>query len=341
MSEKMSKERQEIWNTIEELKPIINKEIRKVIPKNHEIDKLYDKVHYHLNTGGKRWRPALCLLICDAVNGEREKALPFAAAIEIIHNFSLIHDDIEDEDQYRRDELALWKKIGIPRAINVGDGMFAKGFYSASRSREVGLSFEKSFKLMKLLSKVVTELMEGQAMDINSRERNDISKSEYMKMISKKTGALVAGSVKGGAIIGGADDETKEAMSEFGKKIGPAFQITDDLLDFSESKGRRGMVGNDIREGKRSLMVIHYLETTSGEKRQNLLDILNKDREDTTQQDVEEAIGYLERNGSLEYAKNKKNQLAQEALESLNYLSGSEEKRQLKGMGRFLVERSF
>lgn len=337
----MEHDAKEIWNKIQELKPIINEEIKKVIPKNHQIDKLYEEVHYHLDTGGKRWRPALCLMVCEAVGGDREKALPFAAAIEIIHNFSLIHDDIEDGDEYRRNELALWKKIGKPRAINVGDGMFAKAFVSAARSKEVGLSYEKSFKLMKLLSEVVTELMEGQAMDINSRNRSDITEEEYMKMISKKTGALVSASVEAGALIGGADKKTTESMNDFGRKIGPAFQITDDLLDFSESKGRGGTIGNDIREGKRSLMVVHYLQTASKEEKQRLLEILDKKREETTQEEVREAIGYLREKESIEYAENKKDELANSAIKSLESLPDSEQKNQLRGMGKFLVERSF
>lgn len=337
----METETEEIWDKIQEFKPIIDEEIKKIIPKDDEINKLYDEVHYHLDTGGKRWRPALCLMVCEAVGGEKEKALPFAAAIEIIHNFSLIHDDIEDGDEYRRDSLALWKKIGIPRAINVGDGMFAKGFVSASKSKEVGLSYEKSFKLMKLLSSVVTELMEGQAMDINSRERTDVSEKEYMTMISKKTGALVGGSVEGGALVGGADKEIMEAMDEFGRKIGPAFQITDDLLDFTEGKGRSGLIGNDIREGKRSLMVVHYLETANDYEKKRLLSILDKDREKTSEGEVEEAIECLKQNGSVQYAEDKKDQLAKEATDSLQKLPDTEERKQLEGMGNFLVNRSF
>ncbi len=337
----MEVKNQGIWETIQELKPVIDKEIKKVIPREHKIAHLYDEVYYHLETGGKRWRPALCLLVCEAVGGERKKALPFAASIEIIHNFSLIHDDIEDEDEYRRDELALWKKIGIPRAINVGDGMFAKGFVSAARSKEVGLSYEKSFKLMKLLSKVVTELMEGQAMDINSRKKPDIDESDYMEMIQKKTGALVGASVKGGAIVGEASEEIREAMNEFGRKIGPAFQITDDLLDFSEGKGRGGMIGNDIREGKRSLMVVHYLKTADKEKRNELINILDKDREETTNEEVQEAIRSLKENNSIKYAEDRKDELANEAIDSLGKLPDSEEKDLLCEMGNFLVERNF
>lgn len=339
----MEKEEMDIWGKIKELKPLINDEIKKVIPRDHEIDKLYDEVYYHLETGGKRWRPALCLLVCEAVGGKKEDALPFAAAIEIIHNFSLIHDDIEDRDEYRRDEVALWKKIGVPRAINVGDGMFSKGFVSASRSREVGLSYEKSFKLMKLLSEVVTELMEGQAMDINSRNRVNVTEDDYMRMISKKTGALVGASVHGGALIGDAGEEVIEAMDNFGRKIGLAFQITDDLLDFSEGKGRKGMIGNDIREGKRSLMVVHYLENTRDEDKENdeLIPLLDKAREKTSKKDVKRAIELLREKGSIRYARNKKDELAKEAINSLEELPTSKEKDYLSEMCDFLVSRSF
>ncbi|OKY77934.1 MAG: Geranylgeranyl pyrophosphate synthase IspA [Candidatus Methanohalarchaeum thermophilum] len=332
-------ETEEVWEKIRELKPEIEDEIKEVIPENHHINYLYDQVHYHLKTGGKRWRPALCVLVCEALGGDKKKVLPFAAAIEIIHNFSLIHDDIEDQDEIRRDKPALWKKVGIPRAINVGDGMFAKSFVSASRSKEVGLSYQKSFKLMELLSKVVTSLMEGQAMDINSRDRLDITEEEYMTMISNKTGSLVGGSLMGGAIVADASDKAKRNLREFGEKIGPAFQITDDILDFSEKKGRGGSIGNDIREGKRSLMVVNYLQTSDDPT--DLIDILDKPREETTERDVDKALRLLKKNNSIHYAKEKKNKLAREAISKLNVLPDNEESRYIEGMAKFLVERNF
>ncbi|RZN61722.1 polyprenyl synthetase family protein [Methanonatronarchaeum sp. AMET6-2] len=330
---------EEVWERIKELKPVVDEEIRKVIPKNHEIKHLYDEVHYHLNTGGKRWRPGLCIMTCEALGGTKEKALPYAAAIEIIHNFSLIHDDIQDRDEYRRDHPTVWKRIGIPRAINVGDGMFAKAFVSTSRGEEVGLSDSTNFKLLKLLSQVVTELTEGQAMDINSRERVDMTEDEYMKMISKKTGALVSGSVYGGALIAGASKEIQQEVRSYGEKIGYAFQIADDLLDFNEGKGRAGQVGNDIREGKRSLMAVHYINNS--ENPQEFIDILDRPREDTTDKEVEKAIEMLQGKGSLDYARNKVEKLIQEGIQHLQPLPDTKNKEYLIGMAEFIQERDF
>ncbi|WGI17856.1 polyprenyl synthetase family protein [Methanonatronarchaeum sp. AMET-Sl] len=328
-----------VWKRIKELKPVVDEEIRKVIPKNHEINHLYDEVHYHLNTGGKRWRPGLCILTCEALGGTKKEALPYAAAIEIIHNFSLIHDDIQDRDEYRRDHPTVWKRIGIPRAINVGDGMFAKAFVSASRGEEVGLSDQKNFKLMKLLSHVVTELTEGQAMDINSREKLDITEEDYMKMISKKTGALISGSVYGGALIAGASEDVSTEVRKYGEKIGYAFQIADDLLDFQEGKGRGGQVGNDIREGKRSLMAIHYINNSNDPTK--FIKILEKPRQKTTESDVETAIKLLEHEGSLDYASKKVDEMIKQGIGHLKPLPESKNKEYLIGMAEFISERDF
>ncbi|OUJ18249.1 Geranylgeranyl pyrophosphate synthase IspA [Methanonatronarchaeum thermophilum] len=328
-----------VWERIKELKPVVDEEIKKVIPKNHDIDHLYEEVHYHLGTGGKRWRPGLCIMTCEALGGSKKEALPFAAAIEIIHNFSLIHDDIQDRDEYRRDHPTVWKRIGIARAINVGDGMFAKAFVSAARGEEVGLTDKTNFKLMKLLSHVVTELTEGQAMDINSREKTEITEEEYMQMISKKTGALISGSVYGGALIAGAPEKVRQEVKKYGENIGYAFQIADDLLDFQEGKGRGGQVGNDIREGKRSLMAIHYIHNSDNPEK--FIEILEKPREKTTNQDVETAIKLLEQEGSLEYASQKVDQLIEQGIKHLKPLPETKNKEYLIGMAEFISERDF
>lgn len=329
----------DIWKEIKKLKPIIDEEISKVIPKEHYIKHLYEEVHYHLESGGKRWRPALCIFVCEALGGSKDEALPFAAGIEILHNFSLIHDDIEDEDEYRRDRPSLWKKIGIARAINVGDGMFAKAFESVTKGEEVGISPEKNFELLKILSNSATNLMEGQAMDMNSRFKTDITEQEYMEMVSKKTGALVSASVLGGAVITGVSSEIKNSLKEYGKKLGIAFQIADDLLDFTEEKGRGGEIGNDIKEGKRSLMVVHYI--TKSEKPDELLNILDKPREKTTEEDVELAMSLLESEGSIEYAKQKMEELTKEAITLLNPIPESKQKGYLEQIARFTINRDF
>jgi geranylgeranyl pyrophosphate synthase len=293
---------------------LIDREIEKVFPKAG-IKNLDDAVWYHLGTGGKRLRPLLAILTCEALGGSVRKITPFAAACEILHNWFLVHDDIEDGDKVRRDQPTVWMKFGIPHAINVGDYMAQKVYQLILLSRERGVSEDKVLRLLDAMITTSIRTAEGQTMDINLRQNNSPTEKEYMEMVMGKTGHYLTVTMVGAAIVADREEITPRLI-DFGKSIGPAFQIADDILDLTEGKGR-GEIGRDIKEGKRSILVIHCLSNCSHEERQKLLHILNKSPEETTADDVNYAKKLFEHYGSINYARRRAEELKQEAMKSI------------------------
>lgn len=211
-----------------------------------------------LSPAGKRLRPMLCLLACAEVGGEPVQALPAAAAIELLHNFSLIHDDIEDGDELRRHRLTLWKIWGVPLAINAGDGLFALAFAAIQRLSRRGLAAETVMQTLDLFTQTCLSLTEGQYLDMSFEQRNDVTVADYLRMIQGKTAALIGASVAIGAQIGGATPAQVAAMRLFGQNIGLAFQIQDDLLGIWGEPAVTGKAaGNDILRRKKSLPILH------------------------------------------------------------------------------------
>ena len=289
---------------------LIDNEIKKVFPQKG-LRNLDDAVWYHLNTGGKRLRPLLAILTCEALGGETKKVLPFAAACEILHSWLLIHDDIEDGDKVRRNQPALWVKYGLAHGINVGDYMSQKVFELILNSKKYGVDNETVFKLVDAMTTTAVRTSEGQTMDMNLRDNNNPTEKEYMEMIMGKTGYYMTVPLIGGAIVAKREGLVKYLI-EFGKCIGPAFQISDDILDLTEGKGR-GEIGRDIKEGKRSIMVIHCLSKCNRDEKSKLLEILNKNVESTTNNDVLYAKKLFEKHGSIDYSRKRSEQLINNA----------------------------
>lgn len=295
-----------IENLSEKKAHLIDNEIKKVFPQKG-LPNLDDAVWYHLNTGGKRLRPLLAILTCEALGGETKKVLPFAAACEILHSWLLIHDDIEDGDKVRRNQPALWVKYGLAHGINVGDYMSQKVFELILNSKKYNVDNETVFKLIDAMTTTAIRTSEGQTMDMNLRDNNSPSEAEYMKMIMGKTGYYMTVPLVGGAIVAKRENMVNHLI-EFGKCIGPAFQISDDILDLTEGKGR-GEIGRDIKEGKRSIVVIHCLSKCNKDEKTKLLGILNKPVESTTNSDVLYAKKLFEKHGSIEYSRKRSEQL--------------------------------
>ncbi len=300
----------DVKKLIQEKGHLIDEEIKKVIPLEG-VKNLNDAVWYHLGTGGKRIRPALAIITCEALGCEKEKIIPFAAACEILHNWLLIHDDIEDGDKVRRNNPAVWVKYGLPHGINIGDYMSMKVFELVLNSREKGVDNETVLKLLKHMILTSIRTAEGQAMDINLRQNDSPTEEEYMEMVIGKTAHYLTAPMVGGAIVAGREDLVEKIL-DFGRKIGPAFQITDDILDLTEGKGR-SEIGRDIKEGKRSILVAHCLSKCNEDERQMLIEILNKPVDDTTNEDVEKVKQLFEKYGSVDYARNKAQKLVDEA----------------------------
>ena len=235
----------------------------------------YGMMHYHMGWAdeafqsqqlptGKRLRPILCLLACAEVGGDPVNALPAAAALEILHNFSLVHDDIEDGDETRRHRPTVWKLWGVPQGINVGDGMFALAFAAMQRLPRRGVSAEITLKALDRFTQMCLDLTEGQHLDLGFETRDSVTVDEYVRMIQGKTAALVGASVGIGALIGNASQAQSGDLQRFGQSVGLAFQIQDDILGIWGNPTVTGKAaGNDILRRKKSLPLLYALNHPS------------------------------------------------------------------------------
>lgn len=265
--------------------PRIEDEMRRVLANDDDaVTAHYGMMRYHLGwadaqlqpevtPAGKRLRPIICLLACLETGGAPEDALPAAAAIELLHNFSLIHDDVEDGDEVRRHRPTVWKLWGVPQAINVGDGMFALAYAALQGIENEAIPTSTALTIFGLFTRMCQALTEGQHMDMSFETRTDVTVAEYMRMIRGKTGALIGASAAIGALIGGATSGQAQALHEFGEALGLAFQIQDDILGIWGDPAVTGKAaGNDILRRKKSLPLLHSLNHASvGKQMESLL----------------------------------------------------------------------
>jgi geranylgeranyl pyrophosphate synthase len=291
---------------------------------------------HHMGTGGKRLRPALCIRCCEELGGEADQAIPFAAAVEILHNMFLVHDDLEDGDTVRRDAPTVWVRFGMENAVNLGDYMLGRA-YAAILSSPVELS--ATHRLLTAFTETYERTCRGQALDVNWRGREDLTVEQYLEMVTLKTGDYLALGMVGGAIIAGLPDGSVAQIRQLGSNMGPAFQVRDDVIDLTLGKGRGGALGNDIREGKPSILYAHALSAASGEDRRRLLEIIRKPREETTDADVREVIALYGRLGSLDFARRTADELVRQAFETIERIP-VENKDFFRQAARFMAERT-
>ncbi len=322
----------EVERALDKKGKVIEKALEKAISRKG-IPNLHDAVWYHLDSGGKRIRPVLAILTCEALGGDADKVIPFAAACELLHNWLLVHDDIEDGDRVRRDKPALWVKYGMPHGINVGDFMSEKVYELVLGSH---LDEKTKLSLVSEIAETSVKTAEGQTMDMNLRGQRTPKEKDYMKMIELKTAWYLTLPMVGGAIVAGRSDLVGK-IRDFGMKIGPAFQIADDMLDLTEGKGR-GEIGSDIKEGKRSIMVVHCASRCSDSERKRMFESLDRPRDETRTEDIEYVKRLFERYGSLEYAKAKAKALAAESRDVTSSLPEGL-RRMLDGFAEYLIER--
>ena len=288
---------------------------------------------YHLpSQGGKRMRPFLVARSCEIVGGKAESALPAAAAVEALHNFTLVHDDIMDNDLLRRGVPTVHTVWGTPMAILSGDLLFAKAFEilltSGARSEPLRRSGEA-------LAVATVRLSEGQSLDMSFEERDDVTEAEYLTMISGKTAALFEASAKIGAIIGSGDEESIRRLGEYGWNMGMAFQIFDDYLGLTSKEEVLGKsVGNDIREGKKTLVIIKARQT--GLKRQLQPLLGNKNASDA---DLAALISLMKENGTLDFVRCKAQEYVDSAIDSLSTFPDTSAKRDLKELADYAIWR--
>lgn len=258
---------------------------------------LYQMMRYHLGwedelgnpsqgTGGKRLRPSLCLLACEASGLDAQRALPAAAAVELLHNFSLIHDDIQDGDQERHHRPTVWRIWGKPQAINAGTAMRILANQALYRLVQQGETLEKHLQAQHLLDLCTLRLIEGQYLDISFENRMDVGLSDYLEMVSGKTAALIACSLELGAMIGTNDQAVVHSFRDFGLNIGLAFQIRDDILGIWGSPEKTGKSnGSDIIRKKKSFPILYALEKAGGEAHAELVKIYQRDIVNTQERD--------------------------------------------------------
>ena len=247
-------------HTLEEYRDIITAAIEKM-----DLDKvpqeLYEPIKYTMNLGGKRLRPTLCLLAAGMFDGSVEDALPAALAIEIFHNFTLIHDDIMDQAPIRRGKPSVYRRWNENIAILSGDAMMAMAYQYLIKSPA-----EHIVPLLEEFNKFAIEVCEGQQFDLNFETSGNPSLDEYINMIRLKTSVLIAGSLKIGAIIGKAPEKDANNLYEFGKNIGIAFQIKDDYLDvFGKEENFGKQTGGDILTNKKTFLYLKAYESATGE----------------------------------------------------------------------------
>lgn len=268
---------------------------------------------------GKLLRPLLCLLASRAAGGDPRVALPLAAGIQLVHDFSLIHDDIEDQSDTRRGRPAVWKLWGAAQGINAGDGMFVIAHLALHRLAEAGLPAEVTLEVLRRFDQTILVICEGQYLDLSYEGDLGISESDYLAMISRKTAALVAAAASLGAIVGGADRATAKAFFDFGQHLGIAFQVQDDVLGIWGDPAITGKpAAADLYRRKLSLPIIHALRTA--DRRGDLERLYRQEQIDD--QDVRLILGILDQAGARGYTEGVATFYHREALSALDSARG-------------------
>ena len=297
-----------------------------------------------LDRGGKRWRPVLFLLICEALGKNSEECLDFAIIPEVIHNGTLIVDDLEDSSELRRGKPCTYRIFGVDLAVNAGNAMYYLPLLPLIENKGL-LPAETLRDIYEVYVEEMINLSMGQAMDITWHRgianADDLSEKDYLQMCAYKTGTLARMSAKISAVLAGAGKDLVDKLGNFAGSIGIAFQMQDDLLDLTgrEFAEKKGGVGQDITEGKRTLMVIYALKKASIEDRKRLVQILSMHTADQTLRD--EAISLMRKYDALDYVKQTAARMVEESWSEVSrLLPASKAKEKLKAFAEFLIKRT-
>ncbi|XRE43582.1 Geranylgeranyl diphosphate synthase [Tenacibaculum discolor] len=302
---------------------------------SREPKNLYEPVDYILRLGGKRIRPILTLIAADVFSNDYQSALPAAFAVEVFHNFTLVHDDIMDDAPLRRGKETVHEKWNINTGILSGDAMLILAYqYFENYEPEI---FQK---LAQLFSKTALEVCDGQQLDVDFETRNDVTIDEYIKMITLKTSVLVAAALKMGAIVAKADEEQAQHLYNYGLNLGIAFQLQDDYLDtFGDPESFGKQVGGDIIENKKTYLYLKALEVANGTDKDDLLNLYNGKQKNNTEKIATVSTIFKENNipeethKLIEFYTDK-------SFESLNHLNISDKHKEgLRAFGKNLMSR--
>jgi geranylgeranyl pyrophosphate synthase len=354
----------DIEKLLAEKAPLIDKAIEKYIPRKFSNDAVLFQVNppkYCCNTetinkavadpiwdmldrGGKRWRPVLFLLICEALGKDADLCLDFSVIPEVVHNGTLVIDDLEDSSEVRRGKPCTYKIFGVDIAVNAGNAMYYLPLVPLMKQKN-SLPAEKLRDIYEIYVQEMINLSIGQAMDIawhrGLANANEIVEEDYLQMCAYKTGTLARMAAKIAAVLAGADEELVKKLGTFAESIGVAFQMQDDILDLTgaEFAVKKGGLGQDITEGKRTLMVIRTLRAATPKDRKRLIEILNMHTPD--QKLRNEAIAIMQKNDAFEYVKKKADGMVADSWkEADRLLKPSEGKEKLKAFAEFLIRRS-
>lgn len=340
--------------------PVIDKEMEKYIPRSANkkwIEDALGKTAFDLDLnaytagcnepiwdlldrGGKRFRPILTCIVSEAVGGKWSDGLKLAPMVELIHNGTLMQDDVEDDSQARRGEPCTHHKFGVDTAVNTGTIMY---FWPMTKilENEFNIDENKRVKIYDLYIKEMLRVCSGQVWDIAWHNGGFTpNESQYLNMCLSKTGVLTKFACQLGAIIGGASEKQYEALGNFGQIIGVGFQIQDDILELTEDtfKEGKGSIGGDIHEGKRTLIVIRTLEVADENDKKRLIEIL--DSHTKKESEIKEALAIINKYDGIEYSRKKAEKLVEDAWNEIDKeLNKSNAKKILKKFAEYLVDR--
>ena len=319
---------------IEQNAKLVNKYLNSKLKGNPK--KLYDAAGHLIIHGGKRLRPYMVIRSCQIVGGKSSNAMNAASAVEMVHNFSLVHDDIMDNDEMRHGVPTVHKKYGMPIAILAGDVLFSKAFQIISDSK---LSDNATTQLVSRLAKACVDICEGQLLDVKMAEERRIpTQKDYITMIGKKTAALFDVSCAMGAICASNKAKDVSNLSTFGRNLGIAFQITDDLIGvMGDPKITKKPVGNDLREGKKSLPILIAIKLAKGNDKKIILKAFGNSK--ISRKDLNKAVDVIRSLGIEENVRKQALKYAEKAEKSLVKYSGSA-KAELITLLDFVVKRS-
>ena len=330
--------------------PYIEQELKSLF-KDRDLH-LYNMMKYHMGwidsqgeissngNNGKMLRATLCLLASESISGDFKKALPVSAAIELIHNYSLVHDDIQDDDELRRHRPTVWKIWGKPQAINAGSALKILANLSVLKLNDLGIPREKQVEVFDILDTSCLEMIEGQYMDIDFEDRDIISVDEYLEMIEKKTSALISGALTVGAVLH-LDNGRLDAFEKFGRYLGIAFQITDDILGIWGNDRKTGKPrGNDIRKRKKSLPIVLCLQESDEKGKSQLLKIYRKSK--VNDRGVAVVLKSLEETGARYFCQRQAKKYYEMAIGEMEKLPIRKEfPADYRQLSEFLIKRDF
>jgi geranylgeranyl diphosphate synthase, type II len=297
-----------------------------------EPSSLYEPNRYFLQLGGKRIRPVMCIMGNELFDEINKDAWKVATAIELFHNFTLIHDDIMDKAPLRRGMETVHTKFGESTALLAGDVMLVAAYDYLNK-----ISGKYSFAIFDIFNKTATEVCEGQQLDMDFEKLPEVSMEEYLHMISLKTSVLLAASLKMGAVLGGAGERNQDLLYEFGRKLGLAFQVQDDYLDaFGDPEKFGKQVGGDIKSNKKTFLLIRALETASPGQKKQLLDLMKGNENGK----VDKVVSLFKECKVDEWANQLKDRFVTEAYEHLEDVAVlSKRKEVMKQLACYLTQR--